>query len=412
MNIRIIVCLLMSFATISALADMIVKKDGTTLNVYNVEVGPKFVTFTKDASPDSELGRVRIEECFGIKTGDGEMIAVETLSNSQSSQTTASNTNQSTQPKVIEAVAASDNKKLIDMYNSVFFEYPSKDKEDVNKLHSGMSLIIWGVGEESVLSDENMLILIEEVEWAQYKISVTNKTDNNLYIDMTNSFRISRDGIASAFYDGSVYSSNTEKGSGGGLNLGAVTGALGVGGALGTLASGMNVGGGSSSSMQVTKTEQPVVIIPPHSKIVMPLKKKAKGKDLIELPEIFHYAGSYSDLLNSAAFDTYWGWGDRSNEISKNETSIYSSQIKLNKNGFSEIKQSDSPKTYKYLISYSTSPEFNDVYRAGFSIYMRGIYGFKPISKSTGLSGKLYKFYKNDRNLQMPLIWGFGSIEK
>lgn len=222
--------------------------------------------------------------------------------------------------------------------------------------------MLWGVGEESVLSDENIAIGIEAQGLAKYNFSVTNKTDHNLYVDLTNSFRINNQGIAAPFFDGSVYSTNTEKGSGGSLNLGAVTGALGMGGALGTLASGMNIGGNSSSSMQVTKTEQPVLVIPPYSKIIMPMVKKAKGKELIELPEIFHYAGSYDDLLNSAALLDYdYAWGDRSTEINKSEMKIYSSQINLYKNGFSEIKQAESPKTYKYLISYSTNPDFTDV---------------------------------------------------
>lgn len=312
----------------------------------------------------------------------------------------------------MEAIPDATNKQLIDLYNKGMFEYPEKDKEDPSKIHSGLSFMVWGVGEESVLSDANMAITIDPTDkLATYQLTITNKTNNNLYVDLTNSFRINNDGIATPFYDGTVYSTNQGSNSGGGVNLGAVAGALGVRGAIGTLAGGVNVGGGYSSSLQVTKTDQPILVIPPHSKICLPGKKTVSGKEVKELPEIFHYAGSYYDLINSFAFSNgYDTWRNREKEISSKEIPIYSSQIKLYKNGFSEIKQSDSPKTFKYLISYSTDPNFSNVYRAGFSLFLRGIYGFKPASKSTGFSGKIINYFKNQH--EFPLIWGFGTIEK
>ena len=58
--------------------------------------------------------------------------------------------------------------------------------------------------------------------------------------------------------------------SGGGVNLGAVTNALGIGGAAGTLANGINVGGGSTNSTTNTTYSQRVIAIPPSSSVNLP----------------------------------------------------------------------------------------------------------------------------------------------
>ena len=79
--------------------------------------------------------------------------------------------------------------------------------------------------------------------------------------------------------------------------MGAVTGILGVGGALGTLASGISVGGGRNNTTSVTETEDRIIVIPPHSKISMPPKvyinskkdKTTKNYEIIETDAVrFH----------------------------------------------------------------------------------------------------------------------------
>ena len=58
-------------------ADIIVKKDGTTLNVFNVERSSKSVIYTETADADAPLRKIPVEECFAIKIGDGEMVTIE-----------------------------------------------------------------------------------------------------------------------------------------------------------------------------------------------------------------------------------------------------------------------------------------------------------------------------------------------
>lgn len=100
------------------------------MTVYNIEVGSKYVTFTKSESPDSELGRISIDECFAIKTENGEMVAIEARGNQEKSSVYSNeNLNQQSVPQVKNSVAASDNKKIIDMYNSGLLNIQKKTRK-------------------------------------------------------------------------------------------------------------------------------------------------------------------------------------------------------------------------------------------------------------------------------------------
>lgn len=407
MKIRKLLLSLCLPISLVANSDIIVKKDGTTLEVFNVEIGSKYISFTKETSPDSDLGRILKEECFAIKTADGEMKTIENSSETDTPPTQVQKTESSFSVK--DAIAASDNQKIIDSYNSATVTL-NKYKEDPKKLHSGFSLTVWGIGNESIMSDENITVGIEPIETTAkknglYQFTVYNKTADNVYVDLTNSFKINGKGIARPFYDPTVYSTSHGNNSGGSLNLGAVTGALGMGGAVGRLASGISVGSGSSNVTQVTKADQPILIIPPYGKVALPFEKVVNGSNVSELAEVFYFAGSYYDFIDSYA---PYAWGKRDYEDDGN-SNIDSESIQLHKNGIVHFDQDKSPKTYRYQISYSTNPEFSQVNRTSFSVYLRGIYGFKPASKSSTFSSTLRQIVMD---APAEFIWGFGSIER
>ncbi len=94
---------------------------------------------------------------------------------------------------------------------------------------------------------------------------ITNRTNKTIFIDLANTFFI-RQGEATPYYVPSSTSSTSGSSSGAGVNLGGITGALGVGGALGSLASGVTVGGSSSSASTTTTYAQRIISIPPMSK--------------------------------------------------------------------------------------------------------------------------------------------------
>ena len=79
-------------------------------------------------------------------------------------------------------------------------------------------------------------------------VKVQNKTDHTIYIDLGNTF-ITRSGEAQAYYVPSSTVTSKGKTAGGSVNLGSVASAVGIGGAVGTLAGGVNVGGSNSATV-------------------------------------------------------------------------------------------------------------------------------------------------------------------
>ena len=77
-------------------------------------------------------------------------------------------------------------------------------------------------------------------------------------------------GQAICYYVPSSTTTTHGASSGGSVNLGAVTGALGIGGVAGTLANGINVGGGSTNSTTSTTYSQRVIAVPPMSSVNLP----------------------------------------------------------------------------------------------------------------------------------------------
>lgn len=107
--------------------------------------------------------------------------------------------------------------------------------------------------------------------------AVYNPTSQIMVIDQTRSFFVDTSGKSYSYYDPTVrttsvtdLSSSTR---GASVNLGAVAGALGVGGGLGQLMRGINVGGSNTVGESVTNTtyvaDQPKVSLAPKGTILM-----------------------------------------------------------------------------------------------------------------------------------------------
>lgn len=106
---------------------------------------------------------------------------------------------------------------------------------------------------------------------------VYNLTDGIMIIDQSKSFLVNTDGTSISYYDPNVYSSTTgdfsSSTSGMSFNLGAVTNALGIGGALGALANGATTHygntQGSYSSKSVTIQDQKQINIGPKGVVAL-----------------------------------------------------------------------------------------------------------------------------------------------
>lgn len=131
----------------------------------------------------------------------------------------------------------------------------------------------------SVVEDDNISIeyriqteyAVEEYALGPYptfKITITNKSNKVVFIDLGTSF-IKRNGYASVIFTPMLTSTTNGKAIGIGFNVGALANAVGVGGRLGSLLSGINVGGSRNSSITTTTYAQRVVSIPPRSNILL-----------------------------------------------------------------------------------------------------------------------------------------------
>lgn len=116
-------------------------------------------------------------------------------------------------------------------------------------------------------------------------VYVTNLTDSVMIIDRTLSFFVNSNGKSMSYYDPTIKTTTTTEvsssTSGVGVNLGAVAGAVGVGGAVGRALSGITVGESSTGGRSVTNTsyvvDQPSVAIGPRGEINMAREFKVDG---------------------------------------------------------------------------------------------------------------------------------------
>lgn len=124
---------------------------------------------------------------------------------------------------------------------------------------------------DSTPSDARIAVIYTIDDDGVLNVLVKNLTEQILTIDKTKSFFVNTTGDSSPLYDATVRTSSTTDFSSGtkgmSVNLGSVAGALGVGGAVGTLLKGVNVGGSNTSGLSTTNTtytvNQPIVKIGP-----------------------------------------------------------------------------------------------------------------------------------------------------
>ena len=95
-------------------------------------------------------------------------------------------------------------------------------------------------------------------------VTIINKSDSTMYVDMGESYYINN-GIAQQLFDNSVTTNFSSGTQGATVNMGSVASAMGVGGALGTLARGVNVGGSTTRGSSTQVFEERYISIPPMS---------------------------------------------------------------------------------------------------------------------------------------------------
>ena len=85
-----------------------------------------------------------------------------------------------------------------------------------------------------------------------------NKSNRTIYLDLGNTFYTSA-GKSVCYFTPTSTTTTSSSSKGGSVNLGTIADALGVGGIAGTLANGVNVGGGSTNGTSTTTYAQRII---------------------------------------------------------------------------------------------------------------------------------------------------------
>ena len=332
--------------------DLIVKNNGDEIKVKVLNVDEDKVSYKKWSNKNGPTYSLGTDKIFMIKYQNGEKDVFSAKDNGKKSSV-ADKSSTDGVTGYVEKQPAANNAELIRKYNpDVKFNF--KKGGTAHRL-----LPVLAIEGSSILSNEDVemnfvrkIVQTRRTRMAlRYYIEITNKTNNIIYIDKGNSFRIVNN-VATPFYDTKQISVSKGSGSGASVGLGAITGALGVGGVVGDIAGGVSVGSGTSSSVSTTYSQQRILAIPPHS----------------------------SAYISEHKYDNYKG--NKWEKIS--EAEYYSFPFKGLKKGQSvEYAVDNSPCNYKYFITYSTYPDFSSYSSMKVNLYVKymiGLAGFTRIA--------------------------------
>lgn len=375
--------LLLALITLNILTmgaqDVIVKKDGTPILTKVLEVNTDNVKYKKHSNPKGPTYTIDISDILTLTyaNGDKEDFGNTSTASAESNPPTVSDDTEAAQG-FVQLPPDARNAEIIRQYSTI---YQPTDKIKASNAQATRCFIFCGVKESSLMSNEELEMTIDaknvtdaELYGAlirHYLIRLTNKTDKTIYIDKGNCFRVSSDGSSYTYYEPSEQTTVTVGGnSGASMNMGAVTGALGIGGIAGQIAGGLNVGGGSSHSTSTTYNQQRILAIPPHS-----------FRYLTEDKFVQTQKGSLQNM-NTPKYKT----------VEYSERFLFMpipiEQLGIQKDALHEgevctFTETDLPWNRKYTITYSTSETFNTYSSLQCDVYIKEVIGSRSPKNQT-----------------------------
>lgn len=317
--------MLLLIGTYANAQDLIVKRDGSVIQAKVTKVGTSEVEYKKWSNQDGPQYSIAVADILAINYKNGDKETFENVSSDEKGNSGKSE--QTTQPGIVyvkpsdlssEAKAAND--ALIAKYNApVSFEIGEKIKKYIGKKEADRGNACLRVSPNSLLTNDMIEVQCEignmykrdkntPAEWASGVLgynaitynpailfSIRNKTNQMLYLDLANTFFVTS-GQSTCYYIPSSTTDSRSSASGASVNLGAVTNALGVGGFVGSLANGINVGGGATNATVSTVYSQRIVAVAPQSTIKLPAQYLIGEKDMKIAPG-FDYARYYTSGL-------------------------------------------------------------------------------------------------------------------
>ncbi|MBV3638706.1 hypothetical protein [Bacteroides cellulosilyticus] len=262
--------------------DVLITKDGNVHNVYGIEVSNSAVFYKLENTANAPILRIEKNEIFIIKHPDGSKLTFNGDSEVPGQTNTVSVQDIPVALTGISEQAKTKNEKLIRTLNSgqVTFVNEKKKGKDADRIFCVLGLkegsqfcndeveVSYEIGHYGYDYTSKSMKFVDGItdvyENQAFKVTARNKTQRTIYLDLGNTFFMRGD-EASVYYVPAATSSTNSSTTGGGVNVGAVAGALGVGGAIGAIANGVNVGGSKSSATTNITYSQRVIAIPPMS---------------------------------------------------------------------------------------------------------------------------------------------------
>lgn len=391
--------------------DVIVKKDGSTILAKVLVVGDDVVEYKKFSNQDGPTYKISTSNLLSInyQSGDKDTFA------DNNAEADGGNANETGGIQAISYENMSQdgkeaNKAALQFVNSAksFTGGNQKAKGD-----AFLALGYYNVTKESLLANEDIEIsavignmtklkksdpgkwevpvLAAQEERPAIQFSIRNKTNNTIYLDLGNTFYI-RGGNTICYYVPSATTSSHTSSGGVGVNLGAVAGALNVGGAIGTLANGVNVGGGSSNTTTNIVYSQRVIAVP--AKSIKPLDAMMLfGEEPLQIAQGLRYKPWGVSTYN---FRMEVNFPKKSPEGEMQALDHY-------------VYQEDPSRVhFSFSVAYSKSENLTNMKSMSASYYLAGLVGISTWTKTwkMGYSDKsklsLFIKVKNDEGVSYP----------
>ncbi len=342
--------------------DVIVKKDGSTILSKVLEVNPEDVKYKKFSNKTGPTYTIRKSEILSINYENGEKDLFDNSTENDTNQQNGLSTG------LIIKTADKKNDELLAIYNRIY--QPTK-KVRVNKSSASECIVIFGVKQKSILSNEDVEIRFvkDPDSHGSYRINISNKTNRTIYIDKGNCFRLNYKGETFCYYDTSEQTTiNMGDGSGASIGLGSVAGALGVGGTVGQIAGGVIVGGGTSHSTSTTYSQQRIIAIPPHGNKNLTEYKRVQTKEgNIWSESEYKTIETTEEFLLNQCVENFW-WYSHVWEVQLPRGVVKNGEVKV----FSE---NEIPWKREYFFTYSTEQDFKTYTTMNVEFFIHEIIG-------------------------------------
>ena len=352
----IILFSVLCFACNTKAQDKLITQKGDVKTVYNVEVGANRVFYTLEKKENAPIQQIAKKDVLTIIHPDGTKELF--------------NTNESSNAAVISGQASSttfpaeaENHPIVVQdkgYVPIKFIGKKGNKE------AGAYFAECRLKNGSVIEDDNVKInykiMDDDVYYYSNKdillqISIQNKTNKTIYIDLGNTF-INRGTEGMAYYIPTATSSTHGKNGGVGVNVGSVTGTLGIGGIVGGIANGVNVGGGSSSSETTTTYSQRIIAISPLS------------QKYLEIVSLFPINSHYNECLHVVG------------NIKSSRVNIKSQDIKIGENVV--FNEENSPINFSFYTIYSFNEDTSHSFSLHANFYVNQLIGVHRFPSANG----------------------------